>query len=374
MAQKGAGGFQFAHVDWHSKAGAKVRHVKIASHGSQRGRGWSTKDILAEAARLDGHCGHVPHPQPPRSVYGCQLGEVEAIADAWADSITAKTGKKYRKDAPIMASGVVSLPRERIDEWPEYLATTIEALKEKYGERFRCAVEHLDESHPHVHFYLVPLKGEDFGVVHDGYAASRAARQGDNKVRTSFKQAMMQWQDWVQEKIGSKFGLARIGPRLRRLKGNAWKEEQENRAISLLEAKRDALVADIATKEASFADRESRFAEAEAKILKLGQDVERRGLLLVRNEEALALAKQTLASNSIKIMGKMTSAEKLQKQNTELLAQNEATKKELAEVFGTLDAVRKIQLQMHQPNMIKLLGVQDDPALNKIAGLGLFEP
>jgi hypothetical protein len=348
MATLAGGGFQFAHVDWHSKDGAKTRHVKAASHGAQRGRGWGVRDILAEAGRMAGHCEHVPHPQPPRRVYGCALAEVEAIGDAWAKSIKVKTGRAYRKDAPIMASGVVSFPRERIDEWPAYLATTIEALKEKYGDRFRCAVEHLDELHPHVHFYLVPLDGEDFGVVHDGYAASREARGGENKVRTAFKDAMAGWQDWIQEKIGAPFGLARIGPRRRRLKGHEWKEEQQNRAIGVLEAKRDALVAEISGLEA----REIAVGAKEALIDARLSDFQKQ-LAGIERREGLQVKVQFAIDAGIGDLAK--EREKLVRMKKE----DENARCVMREMYNTMSVAAQLHAQSLHPDLAVNLGVKN---------------
>lgn len=239
-------GFQFAHVQWAGKTKAAKRQLSKASHGTERGKGWSAAELLAEASREPGHCSHVEHPMPPTLIFGLPLSEVEKRADAWAVSQTVsvkmKNGnlvqRKMRSDGPVIAAGVISLPRDRILDWPAFRDNAVAQLQKKHGDRLVSAVEHLDEAHPHLHYYLVPLPGESFGAVHDGYAASREARaQPDNKIRSAYNAAMSGWQDWVQEHIAGPFGLARTGPRRERLSRKAWKEDEQRRTLDLREKK-----------------------------------------------------------------------------------------------------------------------------------------
>lgn len=231
-----ATGFQFAHIDWFSSAGApKSRAAATSNHGTHRGRGWNNAEILAEAIREPGHCDHVPHPAPPTICQGSIDQVTEAISkfiDSQQVEVRLKGGakavRKARADSPSMAAGVISFPRDRIAEWPAFRDHAIGQLEERYGDRLRCVLEHLDERHPHIHFYLVPRPGESFGVVHDGYEASRDARKKPgNKIRSAFNGAMSAWQDWVQSAICDPFALARIGPGRRRLTRRGWELEQE---------------------------------------------------------------------------------------------------------------------------------------------------
>jgi hypothetical protein len=229
-------GFQFAHLDWFSAAGApKTRAVATSSHGSQRGRGWNNAEILAEAMREPGNCDHVAKPMPPMIYHG-SIDEVTEAITAFVDSqkvqVRLKSGevavRKPRSDSPSLAAGVISFPQTRIDEWPAFRDHAIRQLEDRYGERLRCVLEHLDERHPHIHFYLVPRPGESFSAVHDGYEASRDARKKPgNKIRAAFRGAMTIWQDWVQSAICGPFALARLGPGRRRLSRRRWELEQQ---------------------------------------------------------------------------------------------------------------------------------------------------
>lgn len=369
-------GFQFAHLQWSGKKGAKKkesRRTLKGSHGTQRASGWSAKDILAEAARLKGHCQHVASPKPPTLIYGMPLSEVEAVCDAWAASRTVsvklKNGtvgkRKMRADAPVLASGVISMPKERIDDWPAYRDHAVEELKQKHGNRLLSVVEHLDESHPHLHYYLVPLLGEDFGVVHDGYAASRIARaEPGNKIRSAFQGAMRTWQDWIHEKIAAPFGLARIGPARARLDNDEWKESERLRAIEQAEKRVDG--------------QEKIQQSNQERIDKLLADIERREGLIVKKQQSLdatyiertaVVAKKLGDLDKTKKELDRLTAENL-KSKTELdrlTAENAKSKTELKQVFDTFDLLKQASVEAHQPKILELLQIKK----TKSSDLGL---
>lgn len=371
-----ATGFQFAHIQWSSKErAAKVQQRKFlkGSHGTQRATGWSASDILAEAARKEGHCGHVANPLPPTLVYGIPLDQVEAKAATWSASRTVavklKNGavidRKRPSNMPILASGVISLPRDRMDEWPAYRDHAIEELKKKHGDRFLSAVEHLDENHPHFHFYLVPLIGEDFGAVHDGYAASRAARsEPDNKIRTAFQNAMRGWQDWIQEAIAAPFGLARIGPARARLKHNEWKESERLRAIAVQEQQVNEREKQAEARELVLVAREIALVSDSMRLQKLVADIERREALIVKKQDALD---KTHAERTSILANRLDVQEKAQKQLDRLLQENAKSAEELRTVFGTFTLLQQQAVQTHSPKILDILQIKS----TKSSDLGL---
>lgn len=357
-----ATGFQFGHNQWSGKKGAAKKSQKWstrASHGTQRSSGWSAADILAEAARLKGHCEHVPSPKPPGLVYGVPLDEVEAICDTWAASkkveVKMKDGtirhRKMRSDAPILASGVISFPKDRADEWPQFRDHAVQELEKKHGKRLRSVVEHLDESHPHLHFYLVPLPGEDFGIVHDGYAASRAARsQPGNKIRTAFQDAMRKWQDWLHESIGAPFGLARIGPARARLDNEEWKESEKKRALEQQQKQVD--------------EGAKQQEAAQARIDKLLADVERREGLITKKQHSIDM--KDIERTTI-LAKKITDANKTQQELDRLVAENDKSKTELRGIFDTLTLLQQQAVEVHQPKILETLQIK----VTKATKLGL---
>lgn len=134
-----------------------------------------------------------------------------------------------------MASTVISLPKEMIDEWPKFRDASLQWLKEKYGERLKLVVEHLDEENPHAHAYLIPLHGidkdglpfsESFGEVHEGYGESRKTRRGaiekfgtskGAKTGKAFVDAMKGYQDRFYHDVARHFNLTRLGPQKEKL-------------------------------------------------------------------------------------------------------------------------------------------------------------
>jgi hypothetical protein len=335
-------GIQFAHINWYSQKGASTKHTTHASHGSERGRGWSNAEVLAEATRKHGHCGHVESPQPPTIMHGT-VEEIEEAIDLWTASqsvtVTKKDGttatRKMRSDAPSMAAGVISLPRDRLEDWPAFRDQAISALQEKHGDRLRCVIEHLDEKHPHLHFYLVPRPGEDFGVVHDGYKASREARDlPGNKIRTAYNDAMSKWQDWVQQAIAGPFELARLGPGRQRLSRKAWKAD-EIRRLELRERTAD---------------------QKEEAVNKMLTDIERREKLLndkqrfLKSGHAFDVAqldeqKQAFESDKAKAVAQVK----------RLQDENERTRDKLAQMYSTLTASQKAQINAREPEFMRTL-------------------
>jgi hypothetical protein len=202
---------------------------------------WSATDLLMEALRKDGYIPHVKAPRPPGLLYACSDEvrndplKVADLAEAWAGSRKAVTGRAHQINSPVLAGVVVSLPKEMIDNWPKFRDASLKWLKEKYGKRLKLVIEHLDEENPHFHAYLIPLHGVDkdgapfsepFGAVHEGYADSRSTRRGAiEKLGTSkgaktgkaFVDAMKEYQNRFQHDVARHFNLARYGPQMKKL-------------------------------------------------------------------------------------------------------------------------------------------------------------
>jgi hypothetical protein len=202
---------------------------------------WSATDLLMEALRKDGYIPHVKSPRPPGILYACddEVREdplkVAELAERWAESRKAVTGRAHQKNSPVMAGVVISLPKEMLDEWPAFRDASLKWMKEKYCERLKLVIEHLDEENPHCHAYLIPLHGidedgksfsEPFGVVHEGYAESRSTRRGaiaktgssaGAKTGKAFVDAMKDYQNKFQHDVACRFNLSRFGPQMIKL-------------------------------------------------------------------------------------------------------------------------------------------------------------
>lgn len=215
--------YQFVHVEAYSRTAPKS-----AAGTGKAGR--SVKWVIDEARRDPGSIPHVENPAPPTYVYGQPLEQLEDVCEAWAATMTDAKGRKLRKDALCLAAGVVSAPHDiEPAAWEAFKGDALEWLKSKYGERLQTVVEHTDESHPHLHFYAVPLPGERFEVVHQGKAAAAEAKANGalkGVQNQQYKAAMRQYQDEFFDQVGIKHGMTRIGPGKRRLTREEWKLEQ----------------------------------------------------------------------------------------------------------------------------------------------------
>lgn len=233
-------GYQFFHVEAYAREeSTKGRtQTKKNSDGTytskevaKEKRG-NVRWVIAEAKREQDSCYHIDSPQPPVVLLG-NLDQVEAEATKWAEESTDAQGRKLRKDAHCLLAGVISLPREQEENWEQFKAKSLDWLKEKYGDNLRCVIAHeKDESHPHLHFYCVAKKGQKFEDLHEGKRAQKELKKKNPKAtkqeqNIAFAEAMRATQDDFANRVGQRFGLARIGPGRRRLTRAQWQAEQK---------------------------------------------------------------------------------------------------------------------------------------------------
>lgn len=222
-------GYQFIRVESYARVGSRQKRSATKTKAARVEAKWSASDIAAEADRQPGACDHVEAPRPPTYHLGGPVSSVVAEAETWATTQRDPRGRKLRSDSPVMLAGVVSLPSDRLADWPAYREAAIAWLRAKYGDRLRCVVEHLDEKHPHLHFYAVPLPGESFDHLHEGRQAAAQAKatgalKGDQNA--AYRQAMQLFQDGFAQAVAEPHGLARIGPGRSRMSRQEWKTLQ----------------------------------------------------------------------------------------------------------------------------------------------------
>jgi hypothetical protein len=231
-------GFQFVHMESFSRKGD--------------GKGRTTSFIFAEARRDPAASVHVANPSPPTVVYGLDVAEVEALHDAAADVARTmpKDGKprRLRQDHKTLHTVIASHPytMEEVHDDPEKQAEvevwekrTIHWLRSQYGDDLKSVVRHEDESHYHLHAYVVPTDDTEMRALrhHPGVSAKRdamAAGPGDGEDSkalstrgdAAYKGAMRAWQDSYHETVGIPCGLARLGPRRRNLPRGEWQREK----------------------------------------------------------------------------------------------------------------------------------------------------
>ncbi|MFD1328735.1 plasmid recombination protein [Mycoplana ramosa] len=230
--------FQFIHMEGFSRKGD--------------GKGRSVSFVFSEARRDPVASVHVTNPLAPIVVYGSTIDEVEAMHDdAAAIAMTAVKGgkpRKLRQDHKTLHTVIASHPftmeeiradPAKLREAEEWERRTIGWLRSQYGDDLKSVVRHEDESHFHIHAYVVPTDDPEMRALrhHPGVVAKRAVmaagpaegedgRTLSKKADRAYKQAMRGWQDSYHDAVGVPSGLARLGPRRRRLTREQWKAEQ----------------------------------------------------------------------------------------------------------------------------------------------------
>lgn len=218
-------GYQFIHEECYGREAGKTKTG-----------GNNIKRIIDEVVREHGAHPHVFEPQKPKLIFGIEAKEVEQIATLWGAISKDDAGRKLRIDAPCLLAGVISIPDGLDDkEWEEYKELSILWLQEKYGDRFKSAIEHTDEEFRHFHYYVIPEDNEKFDSIHSGKKMAREARQKGLKKseqNAAYIAGMRAMQDDFYLKVASKFGLTRFGPKRRRLTRAQWQAEQHNERLA----------------------------------------------------------------------------------------------------------------------------------------------
>jgi len=234
-------GYQFIHLEAYARKNDKAG----------RSVGW----VLDEAAREPGASPHVAQPLPPEIVHGAGLEEVRRLHDeACANTkVVLANGKEraVRKDQKslltIVASHPASMDCVRADtavaaDVSAWESRTLEWLRAQYGDNLLSVIRHVDESHPHLHVYVLPADLRA-ARLHPGNEAKRvivaAGPQGDEDAKAlnrrgdqAYKAAMRAWQDSYHQHVGVPCGLARLGPGRRRLSREEWQAERSAAAAT----------------------------------------------------------------------------------------------------------------------------------------------
>ena len=194
-----------------SKKAIQLAEAKAKATSKPVKKVWSSSDVLAEALRDPGACGHVMNPEPPtfhferRSVYGVSWLNLMAMPMP-----SARTGKRPRKDTAHMLAGVLSYPDDAPkDRYPEWRERSLKWLHKRYGQHLVAVIEHQDEANPHLHFYAIEPEGLDVKRIHEGWQAKHDGQD--------YRDAMRLVQDDYHRDVSAYVGLLRIGPGGKRL-------------------------------------------------------------------------------------------------------------------------------------------------------------
>lgn len=278
--------YQFARIELYSRSGKAGR---------------TTDYIFDEVTRVPSASVHVPSPRPPEVVYGLDPDAVRALHDERASvakaSRTDKNGKTtlkaIRKDQNTLAGLIFSHPatmdeyhenadvRRDVGEWEQ---RSIAWLRAQHGDRLVSVIRHTDESHPHLHAYLLPDDTEmRAGLLHPGYPAKNAVlaagplpgedrKAMGKRADRAYVAGMRTWLDDYHAKVAIPAGLTRLGAGKRRLTRAQWHAEKAQ-ASALKRAVERAAV--VEARGIAYIDRTKRKAsviEAEAATAKASAD------------------------------------------------------------------------------------------------------
>jgi hypothetical protein len=241
--------------------------IELFSRKGKDGR--STVFIFDEVSRVPAAAVHVQSPDAPIVVHGLDPDALRALHDDRAANARheVKGGKlrAVRQDQNTLATVVLSHPAT-IEEYrtrPEIVADvlawerrSVAWLRSHYGDQLVSVIRHEDESHPHLHAYLLPDDPEmKAGALHPGFSAKSAvaasgARPGEDdkavskRANLAYQSAMRRWLDDYHQKVGQPSGLLRLGPGKRHLTRAEWQtEKRQAAALKETIAKAEALKA-----------------------------------------------------------------------------------------------------------------------------------
>lgn len=268
--------------------------VELFSRKGKDGRG--TGFIFDEVARVPSASIHVREPGTPIVVHGLAPDALRELHDERAAEARTevKGGKQraVRQDQNTLAGVVLSYP-VTMDEYrakPEVVARVLDWerrsvawLRGQFGDRLVSVIRHEDESHPHLHAYVLP---DDLAMtaahLHPGFRAKAAvkavgAKPGEDdkalikRADAAYKAAMRAWLDDYHAKVAQPCGMTRLGPGKRRLTREQWHQEKRQAEAlrntlamaEILKAKGDAFIATTKAKADRIAG-EAAAARAEA--------------------------------------------------------------------------------------------------------------
>ena len=237
-------------------SGPQFLHIQSYSRKANPA-GQSVLQILGEAARQPEYSTHVDSPRSPKIIFGVAPDEVQEKHDAMVQSriievklANGKTANRgIRKDRHTLLTAVASYPlltgqvaegspdRMAYERW---IDLNLKWLRDQFGERLVSVVEHVDEEHPHLHAFILPLDDPDCMARRlnpawrakeetealakvNGQNAKEAVKLGNR----AYKETGHDLQDDYYAKVGLPAGLTRTGPRRERLSRQQWRARKD---------------------------------------------------------------------------------------------------------------------------------------------------
>lgn len=210
--------YQFLHIETYS---LHSKYNKKSPEKSSK----SFHSVSRELMRHPDATPHVSNPLPPTILYGYDAYVALKLAQDRVNASTDQLGRKIRKDAQVILSGVISCPLEFKEDsnktYKEWIADNIKYLQNKYKGELISVILHEDESHPHLHFICIPKQTEDCKLhiksIHEPIRAREETQGGRKQKYEAYKQAFRKLQDEYYYSVASKYGFLRDGAKMQRL-------------------------------------------------------------------------------------------------------------------------------------------------------------
>jgi len=167
---------------------------------------------------------------------------------------------------------------------PDIDPSVYAVLKDTFGDQLVSVIEHMDEEHPHIHAFILPLGDASCSARHlnpawqvkekaealareSGKSAKEAVKLGNRAYRARGREL----QDEYFTEVGLPAGLTRLGPKRERLSREQWKQRKEQaRRDSDLYRQMSDRVEILAEAEAQFdADADQKAAEVADKLARV---------------------------------------------------------------------------------------------------------
>jgi hypothetical protein len=341
-------------------SGPQFLHIQSYSRKANKA-GQSVQQILDEAARVPEFSKHVENPKPPNVIYGLAPELVRKKHDEMVESgfieVTLKDGttarRGIRKDRHTLLTAIASYPLltkqvvdgfARRDGYERWIELNMRWLRETFGERLVSVVEHVDEEHPHIHAFILPLgdpscsarklnpawlvKEEAEALAREsGKPSKEAVKLGNLAYRTRGREL----QDQYFNEVGLPAGLTRVGPKRERLSREQWKQRKE-------QARRDAtLLRQMSSRVDSLADAEAQLdVDADQKAMKIAEQLEQAKLIF--DEAMSARAEADEQAKLILDHARIESTAMKRRARAELSEQSKQLKRQAEDLQSARDA------------------------------------
>lgn len=365
---------QFIHVESYAKTPSTQKKPSIPKTKEQaikaklksqnapaKDKKWGVKDILDEALRREPEaCKHVLVPNmKPNFIIGTEedFSTLERKLDSIVEKVRAQDKRKAQADTHILLSGVASFPREVYETEPElyekWKEKTLDFLKEKYGSNLYGVIEHLDERHPHMHFYCINEQSANVKFIHEGHIAQSKANPPGQRVSKAgteaFKKAMEDFQTDYHQSVGLVIGMTRDGPKRQRLtavENAARKDEARQQARDIENISKSCV--ELMLENSKVDSRKSNITEHEYEFHQYKKAEEKR---LREMEEELNTVYQMKNAEISSREKKLAQGEKeLEYQKIELARRDKANQLELARRENEMDDKAKEYYRLTKEN------------------------